>query len=112
MAPPAIGGPELLDVRVAQLETGRQPKLSTLTITHATISLLGAALFAATFLASVLSFGGSAAVRGRPAPGHSTADLLGGLTCAAPFTGAGLVAYWLIARRASRGGRSRDVRDR
>jgi Zn-dependent protease with chaperone function len=98
----AIGGPELLDVRVAQLETGIQPKLATFSITRATISLLGAALFAATFLASVLSFGGPAAVYRATGTGLTTGDLLSGLTCAVPFACAGLVAYWLIARRASR----------
>src|SRR6202046_1889730 len=40
----AIGGPELLDVRVAQLETGIQPKLATFSTVRATISLLGAGL--------------------------------------------------------------------
>jgi Zn-dependent protease with chaperone function len=98
----AIGGPELLDVRVAHLETGIQPRLSTLSIIRATVSLAGTALFAATFLAAVSSFGGSAAVYRATGSGMSTADLLSGLTCAAPFAGAGLVAYWLIARRASR----------
>jgi Zn-dependent protease with chaperone function len=97
-----IGGPELLDVRVAQLETGTQPKLSTLSITRATASLIGAALFAATFLAAVFSFGGPAAIYRATGTGLTTADLLSGLTCSAPFMGAGLVLYWLIARRASR----------
>jgi Zn-dependent protease with chaperone function len=97
----AIGGPELLDVRVAQLETGIQPKLATLTITRASASLLGAAVFASTFLAAVFSFGGPAAVYRATGTGLTIADLLSGLTCAAPFAGAGLVAYWLIARRAS-----------
>lgn len=98
----AIGGPELLDVRVAQLETGIQPKLSTLSLTRATVSLVGAALFAASFLAAVFSFGGPAAVCRATGTGLTIAGLLSGLTCAAPFAGAGLVAYWLIARRASR----------
>lgn len=98
----AIGGPELLDVRVAQLESGIQPKLSTLSITRATISLVGATLFAATFIAAVFSFGGPAAVYRATGTGLMIADLLSGLTCAVPFAGAGLVAYWLIARRASR----------
>jgi Zn-dependent protease with chaperone function len=97
----AIRDPELLDVRVAQLETGIQPKLATLTIARASASLLGAALFASTFLASVFSFGGSKAVYRATGTGLTTADLLSGMTCAAPFAGAGLVAYWLIARRAS-----------
>jgi hypothetical protein len=98
----AIGGPELLDVRVAQLETGIQPKLATLSITRATVSLVGAVLFAAMFLASAFSFGGPSAVYRATGTGLSTVDLLSGLICAAPFAGAGLVAYWLIARRASR----------
>jgi Zn-dependent protease with chaperone function len=98
----AIGGPELLDVRVAQLETGIQPKLATLSITRATLSLVGSALFAVTFLASVLSFGGPTAVYRATGTGLTTGDLLSGLTCAIPFACAGLAAYWLIARRASR----------
>jgi Zn-dependent protease with chaperone function len=98
----AIGGPELLEVRVAQLETGIQPKLTTPSITRAMASLVGAALFASMFLAGVLGFGGSAAVYRATGTGLTTAGLLSGPTCAAPFAVAGLVAYWLIARRASR----------
>lgn len=98
----AIGGPELLDVRVAQLESGSEPKLATLSTSSATVSLLGAALFTATFLAAVFSFGGPTAVHQATGAGLTTADLLGGLACAAPFAGIGLLAYWLIARRASR----------
>jgi Zn-dependent protease with chaperone function len=98
----AIGGLDLLHVRVAQLESGKQPKLAAFSVRRATLSLAGAALFAATFLASVFSFGGPAAVHRATGTGLSTADLLGGLTCAVPFAGVGLVAYWLLAQRASR----------
>jgi beta-lactamase regulating signal transducer with metallopeptidase domain len=98
----AIGGRDLLDVRVAQLETGEQPKFVAVSITRAAISLVGAALFAAMFLASVSSFGGATAVYRVTGTGLSTADLLGGLTCAVPFAAGGLVVYWLISRRASR----------
>ncbi|MGH2880039.1 MAG: M56 family metallopeptidase [Solirubrobacteraceae bacterium] len=98
----AIGGPELLDVRVAQLETGIQPKLATLSITRATVSLVGAGLFTAMFVAAVFSFGGPAALYRATGTGLTTAGLLSGVSCSAPFAGAGLVAYWLVARRASR----------
>jgi Zn-dependent protease with chaperone function len=98
----AIGGRELLDVRVAQLENGAEPKLAALSPARAAVSLAGAALLAATFLASVFSFGGPAAVYRATGAGLGTVDLLSGLVCAAPFAGAGLVAYWLIARRAGR----------
>ncbi|HEY5192536.1 MAG TPA: M56 family metallopeptidase [Solirubrobacteraceae bacterium] len=98
----AIGGPDLLDARVAQLERGKQPKLVVPSFRAATLSLVGAALFSTTFLASVSSFGGPAAVHQATGTGVSSADLLGGLTCAVPFAGAGLVAYCLLAQRASR----------
>jgi Zn-dependent protease with chaperone function len=97
----AIGGSELLDVRVAQLETGTEPKLATLSLSRAMLSLFGAASLAAVFIASVFSFGGPAAVRQATGTGLSTAELLSGLSCAAPFAGAGLLAFWLVARRAS-----------
>lgn len=98
----AIGDPDLLDIRVAQLESGKQPKLAALSVRRATLSIIGAALFAATFLASVFSFGGPLAVHQATGTGLSSADLFGGLTCAVPFAGAGLITYCLIARRASK----------
>jgi Zn-dependent protease with chaperone function len=97
-----IGGAELLDVRVAQLETGTEPRLQVLGIVRATLSLLGAAIFLATFFASVFSLGGSAAVHHATGAGLAAATLLGGLTCAVPFVGAGLFTYLVIAFRASR----------
>jgi Zn-dependent protease with chaperone function len=98
----AIGGPELLDVRVAQLETGNEPKLATLSIARATLSLLGVVLFAAVFVVSVFSLGGPAALYRTTGDGLSTAGLLGPVSCAAPFAAVGLIAYWLIAHRARR----------
>jgi Zn-dependent protease with chaperone function len=97
-----IGGPELLHVRVAQLETGSEPRLQVLGVARVTISLLGTAVLIATFLASVSSFGGPAAVYHATGTGLATATLLGSLSCAAPFAGAGLLAYLIIALRASR----------
>jgi Zn-dependent protease with chaperone function len=86
----AIGHPELLDVRVAQMETGTEPKLADVGMLRVALSLAGAALFATLFLASASRFG--AAV--------STADLVSGLLCAAPLGGLGLAAYWILAWRA------------
>jgi Zn-dependent protease with chaperone function len=98
----AIGDPELLDVRVVQLETGRQPKLAAPSITRAAISLLGAVVFASTFLLSVFGFGGPTAVLHTTGTGLGAADMLGGLSCAIPFAGGGLLAYWAVSRRARR----------
>jgi hypothetical protein len=97
----SIGGPDLLDVRVAQLETGAEPRLPALGMTRATLSLAGITLLAALFLASVSSFGGAAAISRATGSGLSAA-LLSGLICAVPFAGASVVAYWMVARRASR----------
>jgi Zn-dependent protease with chaperone function len=98
----AIGGPELLDVRILQLETGVEPRLEGINMRRVMLSLLGAALLAAAFLASVSSFGGPSAVQHAAGTGLANAIVLGGLACAAPFAGAALLVYSLIALRASR----------
>lgn len=98
----AIGGPELLNARVAQLETGIEPRLQALSLTGATTSLLATVVLLATFLAAVAGFGGPAAVQRATGAGLGTAALIGGLLCTAPIAGLGLLAYLLIALRASR----------
>jgi Zn-dependent protease with chaperone function len=97
-----VGGPELLDVRVAQLETGHEPRRQAFDAIRIALSLAGTAVILATFLASVSSFGGSAAVRHATGAGLATVALLGSLACTAPFAGAGLLAYLMLALRASR----------
>ena len=88
----AIGAPELLEVRVAQMETGTEPQLAGLGALRMALSLAGAALFAASFLASASVLG--AAI--------SATDLLNGLLCAALLGVPGGVAYWVHASHASR----------
>jgi Zn-dependent protease with chaperone function len=98
----AISSPELLDVRVVQLETGSEPKPEALEAKSVVLSLGGAALFAVVFLVSVSGLGGAAAVYHATGTGLVSATLLGALSCTAPFAGAGLVIYSLVALRASR----------
>jgi Zn-dependent protease with chaperone function len=98
----AIGSPELLDVRVVQLETGIEPRPEVLSGRRVMLSLMGAALLATVFLLSVASFGGPAAFYHATGTGLVTATLFGSLACTAPFAGAGLLVYSLIAMRASR----------
>jgi Zn-dependent protease with chaperone function len=105
----AISNPELLDVRVVQLETGSEPKLQALDAKSAVLSLGGAALFAVMFLVSVSSLGGAAAVHHATRTGLVAATLLGTLSCTAPFAGAALVIYSLVALRASRPARPLTV---
>jgi Zn-dependent protease with chaperone function len=98
----AISSPELLDVRVVQLESGSEPKPEALDLKSVILSLGGAALFAGMFLVSVSGLGGAAAVYHVTGTGLMSATWLDTLTCTAPFAGAGLVMYSLVALRASR----------
>jgi hypothetical protein len=86
----------------AQLETGGEPPLQALSAVRTAISLLGATMFAAVFLASVSGFGGPSAVHHATGAGLATTTLLASLACAAPFASAGLLAYMAVARRARR----------
>ncbi len=98
----AISSPELLDVRLRQLETGTEPKPEALDAGSIVFSLGGMALFAVGFLVSVSCLGGAAAVYHATGTGLMAATWLDALTCTAPFAGAGLLMYSLIALRASR----------
>ncbi len=86
----AIGGAALLDVRVAQLETGVEPKPAPLAATRGVLSLAGGAVVGIAILASASSFGVAL----------TTADLLNGLICTAPFAGGGMLLFGIVAHRA------------
>jgi Zn-dependent protease with chaperone function len=98
----AISSPELLDVRLLQLETGSEPKPEALDPERIVLSLGGVALFAVVFLVSVSCLGGATAVYHVTGAGLMAATWLDALTCTAPVAGAGLLMYSLIALRASR----------
>jgi Zn-dependent protease with chaperone function len=98
----AIASPDLLDVRVVQLETGSEPKPEALDAESIVLSLGSAALFAVVFLVSVSCLGGAAALYRATGTGLMAATGFDTLACTAPFAGAGLLMYSLIALRASR----------
>jgi Zn-dependent protease with chaperone function len=104
----AIASPQLLDVRLVQLETGSEPKPEALDAKNVVLSLGAAALFAVMFLVSVSGLGGAAAVYHATGSGLASATWLDTLTCTAPFAGGGLVIYSLLAVRASRPLRARS----
>lgn len=104
----AISSPQLLDVRLLQLETGSEPKPEALDAKNVILSLGGAALFAVMFLVSVSGLGGAAAVYHATGTGLASATWLDTLTCTAPFAGAGLLIYSFLAVRASRPLRDRN----
>ncbi len=99
----AISSPDLLDVRLIQLETGSEPKPEAPDAKSIVLSLGGMSLFAVVFLVSVSRLGGAAAVYHATGTGLTSATWwLDALTCTAPFAVAGLLIYSLIALRASR----------
>lgn len=98
----AISSPDLLDVRLIQLETGSEPKPEALDAESIVLSFGGVALFAVVFLVSVSCLGGAAAVYHATGTGLMAAAWLDALTCTAPFAVAALLMYSLIAVRASR----------
>lgn len=98
----AIGGNELLEVRVAQLESGTEPQAERFSPKLVALSILGIAVLASMFLASLSAFGGTPAVHRVTGVGLANAALLGSLICAAPFAAGGACVYTLIAVRARR----------
>lgn len=91
----AIGGPELLDMRIAQLEAGTEPRLERLSPARVAATAAAGLVLTGLFAVSVSSFGGLAAVAGDVGP----LDLAGALVCAVPWAiGASLGYRWLQGR--------------
>lgn len=103
----AISSPQLLEVRLIQLESGSQPKTEVLDAKSVILSFGGAVLLAAMFLISVSGLGGTAAVYHATGTGLVSATSLDTLACTSPLAGAGLVMYSLVAVRARRPLRAR-----
>lgn len=100
----AIGGSDLLDLRVAQLESGREPKISGASATAVLLSALGLGVLAWGFTASVSGFGGPAAVVAATMPGMELAApaLALAALCPAPLAVAGVAGYGWLSWRAGR----------
>jgi beta-lactamase regulating signal transducer with metallopeptidase domain len=93
----AIGGPELLDIRIAQLETGEEPELARLSLSHVAPTVAAGLLVTALFAVSVASFGGLGAVAGDVGP----LDLAGAVMCAVPWAVGAWLGYRWLRRRAA-----------
>jgi Zn-dependent protease with chaperone function len=95
----AIGGPELLGVRITQLETGREPRVAGVSRSAMLLSALGLGALTVTFGASVIAFGGPSAVARVTGTGLRPLDVLMGIACATPWAIGGWLAYrWLVRR--------------
>jgi Zn-dependent protease with chaperone function len=99
----AIGGPDLLDARVAQLETGTEPRIATPSRRALVASALGPGILAALFVASVISFGGPSAVSRTTGADLGPLDIASVVLCAAPWAAGLWLGYRWLARRTARG---------
>jgi Zn-dependent protease with chaperone function len=95
----AIGGPELLDVRLAQLETGTEPRVATPTPGILLLSLVGALALVGLFVFSVVSFGGVSAVAHTTGANLRPLDIGGAILCVAPWAAAVWLGYRWLSRR-------------
>ena len=95
----AIGGPELLDVRVAQLESGTEPRVAQTTPAVLVASALCALVLSGLFVASVISFGGASAVAHATGTSLRPLDAAGGVLCAAPWAAGAWLGYRWLSRR-------------
>lgn len=98
----AIGGPELLDVRIAQLETGSEPNIVGLTARALALSAGAAALLTGLFVASIAAYGGPSAVAQTTGARFDVLNVAGGLLCAAPWAAGAWLGYRWLARRTHR----------
>jgi Zn-dependent protease with chaperone function len=98
----AIGGPELIDARLAQLETGTEPQVETVTGRAVMLSVLGASLLTALFVVSVLGLGGPSALADVRGERLGALDLAGAVLCAVPWAVGAWLGYRWLARRSRR----------
>ena len=96
-----LGGRELLDVRVAQLHSGAQPRPTAIGFARVAVSLLGVAVLLFAYLASVACVE-SPSTRVARAVELAGAAGRGGLSCGALFAAVGLAVYLFAALRARR----------
>jgi Zn-dependent protease with chaperone function len=96
----AIGGPELLDLRVAQLEMGSEPPVDGVSGTVLLLSLVGITALTAAFVATVVGVGGPDAVARETGASLQPSDVALGLLCAVPWAIGAFAVYRWLDRRA------------
>jgi beta-lactamase regulating signal transducer with metallopeptidase domain len=93
----SIGGPDLLEVRVLQLETGAEPRSTAIGRRPVALSILSGSLFTLVYLASAYSLGGPATVSGL-----ASSTVLDGFLCGTPLAAVAGALYVFVASRARR----------
>jgi beta-lactamase regulating signal transducer with metallopeptidase domain len=95
----AIGGPELLEARLSQLEHGSEPPIAGPTRRALALSLLGTAALTALFVVAVAGFGGPSAIADLTGGSLTAVDVGGAILCVVPWlVGGWLALRWLAAR--------------
>jgi len=100
----AIGGEDLLDVRLTQLETGEEPAMTTVPRPVLAATAIGLVLLAAALVATVVGVGGPGEVMDMDSGREMGVEMggfeiLGGLSCGAAFVVGGALVYRRFARR-------------
>lgn len=98
----AIGGPELLDVRVAQLERGAEPRIGGVSRRGVLLSALGTAAVVGSLGVAIVAAGGPSIVAQDTGMGPRPLDVLLAFACTAPIVGLGWAVYRRLSRRARR----------
>lgn len=98
----AIGGPEQLDMRIAQLEAGTEPAQGRLPGLPVALSAAGLATVATVFGLAVAGFGGLDAVVQETMPGArlGALEVVLAIACLPPWLGGGWLLYRWLRRRA------------
>jgi beta-lactamase regulating signal transducer with metallopeptidase domain len=100
----AIGGAELLEIRVQQLETGGEPRVARVSKRALLLSALGATVLSASVVVSLAASGGLVAALRATMPGMDAGALgaLGMAACVLPWLVAGWLGYRWLAWRAAK----------
>ncbi len=100
----AIGGPSVLDARIAQLEEGREPRVAGVSLAAALLSFVWVAVLGVVVALAVEGSGGPSAVLAVAMPGMEgeAARLALMPLCLVPWLLAAWIAYLLLRSRAAR----------
>lgn len=95
----AIGGTDLLQARLAQLEHGSEPPLERPSFGAFVLSILGVSALAILFAIAIAGFGGRSAISNLTGGGPTAIEATGAVLCVIPLVlGTGLGIRWLAAR--------------